>query len=146
MRGENSHGGYVMYLKTVVIAALFCGMALPAFSQTFDETGRPLRLRAGDDGLAKVQSSLTMSIPVKDDEDIAVQQEAGLRSFYKVAAGSCAMVIETIADFSREVTNVTTTVNARDRSMGGVAGSQITVTGQIAMKVKFKASLGKPAP
>jgi hypothetical protein len=25
------------------------------------------------------------------------------------------------------------------------AGSQITVTGQIAMKVKFKASLGKPA-
>jgi hypothetical protein len=134
-----------MYLKTVVIAALFCGTALPAFSQTFDETGRPLRLRAGDDGLAKVQSSLTMSIPVKDDEDIAVQQEAGLRSFYKVAAGSCAMVIETIAD-SCEVTSVTTTVNARDRSMGGVAGSQITVTGQIAMKVKFKASLGKPAP
>jgi hypothetical protein len=134
-----------MYLKTVVIAALFCGTALPAFSQTFDETGRPLRLRAGDDGLAKVQSSVTMSIPVKDDEDIAVQQEAGLRSFYKVAAGSCAMVIETIAD-SCEVTSVTTTVNARDRSMGGVAGSQITVTGQIAMKVKFKASLGKPAP
>jgi hypothetical protein len=134
-----------MYLKTVVIAALFCGTALPAFSQTFDETGRPLRLRAGDDGLAKVQSSVTMSIPVKDDEDIAVQQEAGLRSFYKVAAGSCAMVIETIAD-SCEVTSVTTNVNARDRSMGGVAGSQITVTGQIAMKVKFKASLGKPAP
>jgi hypothetical protein len=134
-----------MYLKTVVIAALFCGTALPAFSQTFDETGRPLRLRAGDDGLAKVQSSVTMSIPVKDDEDIVVQQEAGLRSFYKVAAGSCAMVIETIAD-SCEVTSVTTNVNARDRSMGGVAGSQITVTGQIAMKVKFKASLGKPAP
>ncbi|MER9376625.1 hypothetical protein [Mesorhizobium sp. M0491] len=86
-----------------------------------------------------------MSIPVKDGEDIAVQQEAGLRSFYTLAAGSCAMVLETIGD-SCEVTNVTTNVNARDRSMGAAAGSQITVTGQIAMKVKFKASLGKPAP
>ncbi|MER8465231.1 hypothetical protein [Mesorhizobium sp. M1396] len=108
-----------------------------------DETGGPRR--ADDAGLAKVQSGITMSIPVKDGEDIAAQQEAGLRSFYKLAAGSCAMVIETIAD-SCEVTNVTTNVNARDRSMGAAAGSQITVTGQIAMKVKFKASLGKPAP
>jgi len=132
-----------MYLKTTIIVALLCSTVAPAFSQALDETGRPRR--AGDDGFAKMQSSLTMSIPVKDDEDIAVQQEAGLRSFYKVAAGSCAMVIETLAD-SCEVTSVTTNVNARDRSMGGSAGSQITVTGQIAMKVKFKASLGKPAP
>jgi hypothetical protein len=134
-----------MHLKTIVVATLFCGAALPALSQALDETGRPMRPRAGDDGLAKVQSSLTMSIPAKDDEDIAMQQEAGLRSFYKVAAGSCAMVIETIAD-SCEVTSVTTNVNSRDRNMGGAAGSQITVSGQIAMKVKFKAGLGKPAP
>ena len=131
-----------MYLKATIIIALLCSTVVPAFSQYVDENGR--FRRAGDDGLAKVQSSVTMSIPVKDDEDIAVQQEVGLRSFYKVAAGSCAMVIETIAD-SCEVTSVTTNVNARDRSMGG-AGSQITVTGQIAMRVKFKASLGKPAP
>ena len=132
-----------MYLKATIIIALLCGTVAPAFSQTVDENGRVRR--AGDDGLAKVQSSLTMSIPVKDGEDIAVQQETGLRSFYKVAAGSCAMVLETIAD-SCEVTSVTTNVNARDRSLGGAAGSQITVTGQIAMKVKFKANLGKPAP
>ena len=105
--------------------------------------GRPLR--PGEDGLARVQSSITIGIPVKDDEDIAVQQQAGLRSFYKVAASSCAMVIETIAD-TCEVTSVTTNVNARDRNMGGIGGSQITVTGQIAMKVKFKASIGKLAP
>ncbi|MER8409717.1 hypothetical protein [Mesorhizobium sp. M1342] len=132
-----------MYLKMTIIAALLCSTVAPAFSQVLDETGRPRR--PGEDGLARVQSGITMSIPVKDGEDIAVQQEAGLRSFYKLASGSCAMVLETIAD-SCEVTNVTTNVNARDRSMGAAAGSQITVTGQIAMKVKFKASLGKPAP
>lgn len=132
-----------MYLKATTILALLCGTVAPAFSQVLDDTGRPRR--PGDDGLARVQSSITIGIPVKDDEDIAVQQQAGLRSFYKVAASSCAMVIETIAD-TCEVTSVTTNVNARDRNMGGIGGSQITVTGQIAMKVKFKASIGKPAP
>ncbi|PDQ19224.1 hypothetical protein CN311_20630 [Mesorhizobium sanjuanii] len=86
-----------------------------------------------------------MTLPVKDDEDMAVQQQAGIRSFYKIASGSCAMVLEAIAD-SCEITSVTTNVNARDRHNNGGAGSQITVTGQIGMKVKFKASLGKPAP
>ncbi|MER8555468.1 hypothetical protein NKH69_00675 [Mesorhizobium sp. M0976] len=70
-----------------------------------------------------------------------MQQEAALRSFYKLVAGSCAMVIETIAD-TCEITNVTTNVNSKD---SGVNGPQIGVTGQIAMKVKFKASVGKPA-
>lgn len=131
-----------MYLKVTIIVALLCGTVAPAFSQVLDDTGRPRR--PGDDGLARVQSSITIGIPVKDDEDIAAQQQAGLRSFYKVAASSCAMVIETIAD-TCEVTSVTTNVNARDRNMGGIGGSQITVTGQIAMKVKFKASIGKSA-
>jgi hypothetical protein len=132
-----------MYLKTTVVIALLFGSASPAFSLYADEIGRPRR--AGDDGLATVQSSITMSIPIKDAEDIAIQQEAGLRSFYKIAAGSCAMVIETIAD-SCEIAGVTSNVNARDRSMGVAVGSQITVTGQVTMRVKFKASLGKPAP
>ncbi|UDL89844.1 hypothetical protein LGH82_00030 [Mesorhizobium sp. PAMC28654] len=113
-----------MYLKATIIIALLCGTVAPAFSQVLDDTGRPRR--PGDDGLARVQSSITIGIPVKDDEDIAVQQQAGLRSFYKVAASSCAMVIETIAD-TCEVTSVTTNVNARDRNMGGIGGSQITV-------------------
>ncbi|MBZ9797976.1 hypothetical protein [Mesorhizobium sp. ES1-4] len=131
-----------MYLKAIIVIALLFGTAAPAFSQYVDENGR--FRRAGDDGLAKVQSSLTMTLPVKDEEDVATQQQAALRSFYKVAAGSCAMVLDTVAD-TCEVTSVTTNVNARDRGMGGAAGSQMTVTGQIAMKVKFKASIGKAA-
>jgi hypothetical protein len=122
---------------------MLSGTIAPAFSQYIDENGRPRR--PGDDGLARVQSSITMSLPVKDDEDMAVQQQAGLRSFYKIAGASCAMVLETIAD-SCEITSVTTNVNARDRSNNGGAGLQMTVTGQIGMKVKFKASLGKQAP
>jgi len=84
-----------------------------------------------------------MTLPVKDDDDAAAQQQVALRSFYKVAAGSCAMVVETVAD-TCEITGMTTNVNARDRS-GGYGGSQMTLSGQITMKVKFKASLNKAA-
>jgi len=83
-----------------------------------------------------------MTLPVKDDEDAGTQQQVALRSFYKAAAGSCAMVIETVAD-TCEITGMTTNVNGRDRNLGGYGGSQVTVTGQITMKVKFKASLMK---
>jgi len=89
-----------------------------------------------------------MTLPVKDDEDAGAQQQVALRSFYrsfyKAAAGSCAMVIETVAD-TCEITGMTTNVNGRDRNLGGYGGSQVTVTGQITMKVKFKASLSKTA-
>ncbi|MET3593626.1 hypothetical protein ABID26_003028 [Mesorhizobium shonense] len=85
-----------------------------------------------------------MTLPVKDDDDAGAQQQVALRFFYKVAAGSCAIVVETVAD-TCEITGMTTNVNARDRNVGGYGGSQITVTGQITMKVKFKANLGKTA-
>ncbi|MEI9401442.1 hypothetical protein [Mesorhizobium argentiipisi] len=86
-----------------------------------------------------------MTFPVKDDDDAAAQQQVALRSFYKVAAGSCALVIETVAD-TCEIAGMSTNLNARDRNIGGYGGSQLTVSGQITMKVKFKASLGKTAP
>jgi hypothetical protein len=41
---------------------------------------------------------------------------------------------------------MSTNLNARDRNIGGFGGSQLTVSGQITMKVKFKASLSKTAP
>ncbi|UVK36349.1 hypothetical protein LHFGNBLO_003260 [Mesorhizobium sp. AR10] len=128
-----------MYFKKLIFAVLLCGMAAPAFSQDFDVSGRR---RPGEDGTVRIQSSLSISVPVKEGDDMAIQQETALRSFYKLVAGSCAMVIETIAD-SCEITNVTTNVNSKDR---GVNGPQIGVTGQITMKVKFKASLSKTAP
>src|SRR5579859_5545900 len=128
-----------MYLKTAIAAAaLVCGGA-PAFSQD-----QYIPLRPGEDGSARIQSSFSMTLPVKDDEDAAAQQQAALRSFYKVAAGSCAMVVETVAD-TCEIAGMTTNVNGRTRNIDGYGGSQITVTGQITMKVKFKASLNKTA-
>ena len=128
-----------MYLKSLITVAFLAGAALPALAQ--DQFVRPLR--PGEDGSARIQSSISMTLPVKDDEDAGAQQQVALRSFYKAAAGSCAMVIETVAD-TCEITGMTTNVNGRDRS-GGYGGSQITVTGQISMKVKFKASLSKTA-
>ncbi len=129
-----------MYLKIAIVAALLVGAVTPIFAQ--DQFVRPPR---GDDGAARIQSSFSMTLPVKDDEDAGAQQQAALRSFYKVAAGSCAMVIETVAD-TCEIVGMTTNVNGRTRNIDGYGGSQITVTGQITMKVKFKASLSKTAP
>jgi len=128
-----------MYLKSLISAAILVAVASPALSQ--DQYVRPLR--PGEDGSARIQSSISMTLPVKDDDDAAAQQQVALRSFYKVAAGSCAMVVETVAD-TCEITGMTTNVNARDRS-GGYGGSQMTLSGQITMKVKFKASLSKAA-
>jgi hypothetical protein len=129
-----------MYFKIAIAAAALVCAAAPALAQ--DQYVRPLR---GDDGSARIQSSFTLTLPVKDDEDAAAQQQAALRSFYKVAAGSCAMVIETVAD-TCEIAGITTNVNGRTRNIDGYGGSQIMVTGQITMKVRFKASLGKTAP
>ncbi|RUW47674.1 hypothetical protein EOA32_28120 [Mesorhizobium sp. M1A.F.Ca.ET.072.01.1.1] len=129
-----------MYLKGLIFVTFLAGMALPVLAQ--DQYVRPLR--PGEDGYARIQSSISMTLPVKDDEDAAAQQQAALRSFYKVAAVSCAMVVETVAD-TCEITGMTTNVNARDRNVGGYGGSQVTVTGQITMKVKFKASLNRTA-
>ncbi|CDX12945.1 exported hypothetical protein [Mesorhizobium sp. ORS 3324] len=128
-----------MYLKILISIATLVAVASPALSQ--DQYIRPLR---GDDGPARIQSSFSMTLPVKDDEDTAVQQEVALRSFYKVAAGSCAMVVETVAD-TCEIAGITTNVNGRNRNIDGYGGSQVTVTGQITMRVKFKANLSKTA-
>ena len=130
-----------MYLKCLISVACLAGAALPALAQ--EQYVRPLR--PGEDGSARIQSSISMTLPVKDDEDAGAQQQVALRAFYKTAAGSCAMVLETVAD-TCEITGMNTNVNARDRNAGGYGGSQITVTGQITMKVKFKANLGKTAP
>lgn len=129
-----------MYLRCLISAAILVAVASPASSQ--EQYVRPLR--PGDDGSARIQSSFSMTLPVKDDEDAGAQQQVALRSFYKVAAGSCAIVVETVAD-TCEITGMTTNVNARDRIVGGYGGSQVTVTGQITMKVKFKANLSKTA-
>ncbi|TIQ37619.1 MAG: hypothetical protein E5X48_04265 [Mesorhizobium sp.] len=130
-----------MYLKSLIFVVFLAGAVSPALAQ--DQFVRPLR--PGEDGSARIQSSISMTLPVKDDEDAAAQQQAALRSFYKVAAGSCAMVVETVAD-TCEIAGMTTNVNGRNRNIDGYGGSAITVTGQITMKVKFKASLSKTAP
>ena len=55
------------------------------------------------------------------------------------------MVVETVAN-TCEIVGMSTNLNARDRNVGGYGGSQLTVSGQITMKVKFKANLSKTAP
>lgn len=113
-----------------------------ASAQDFDPTAQMRRNRGVTDGFARVQSNFSISIPFKEQQESIDQHEAALRSFYKLAAGSCRMVVETIAD-NCEVINVTSNVNTRER---GQTGSLITVSGQITMQVKFKAEVSKTEP
>ncbi|TPJ79983.1 hypothetical protein [Mesorhizobium sp. B2-6-2] len=65
-----------MYLKYLISAAILVAAASPAVSQ--DQYVRPLR--PGEDGSARIQSSISMTFPVKDDDDAAAQQQVALRS------------------------------------------------------------------
>jgi hypothetical protein len=125
-----------------IAGALLLLTPISAYAQDHNPVSRPIWKRGAEDSLARVQSNLSISFPVMENEDPTARQQEALRSFYELAAGSCALVIETIAD-SCEIASVSSNINTRDRNLNG---NQITVNGQISMKVQFKAGTGTPAP
>lgn len=129
----------MQFIFKAAIAVIAVCTAMPSFSQ--ERINRNFRDLASEARGSRVQSNFVIIVPVEDGDTIKQQEEA-LRSFYKLASNSCAMVIETIAE-TCDVTNVTTNVNARDR---GTNGSQLTVNGQITMQVKFKAGVSQTTP
>lgn len=68
-------------------------------------------------------------------------QVEALRTFYKMAEGSCIDVLATVAS-SCEIYRLTTNVGVTD---AGQRGRRLNVSGQITMKVEFKATTDKPA-
>jgi hypothetical protein len=110
-------------------------MSIPASAQ---DGIHPNRFRPGAENT--LQSSLSMSISVDDDKDLESQQEEALRSLYKLAGRSCALVLETIAD-KCEIKNMTTNVRSDDT---GQRARRLTVTAQVMMHVDFK-DLSEPA-
>jgi hypothetical protein len=98
----------------------------------------PNRLRPGAENT--IQSSLSLTVALDEEEDMAAQQEDALRSLYKLAGGSCALVLETIAD-KCEIKNMTTNVRSDDT---GQRVRRLTVTAQVMTQVDFK-DLSEPA-
>lgn len=129
------------HLAATGVLLLSCGMALPSFAQDMAHE-QMMRRQAAQ--LARggpiVQSSFSTTIPLSDGADAAGQQIEALRSFYRMAEGSCAEVLATVA-VQCEIVSLTTNVNIVEQPARGPAaarGPHLSVRGQIMMKVEFK--------
>jgi hypothetical protein len=118
------------------VLALACCTALPALAQDI-VTERAIR----QGQISTVQSSFNSTLSLDENSDVAAMQIEALRNFYKMAEGSCAEVLATVAS-SCEIFRLTTNVGVTE---AGQRGRRLTVNGQITMKVEFKAPDSKPA-
>jgi len=128
-----------VFSRIACFALMMTGATAAGAQSTMSTAG--MKNGRGDDGTVRVQSNLSISMPANDDADAAAQQEAATHVFYKLVAGSCALVTDTIGD-TCSITNVTSNVALRNRAIAGQA-AKISVTGQITMKVKLRDSVGK---
>jgi hypothetical protein len=122
-----------MFRSLTVTAAIACITAFPAFAQDY-LAGRQI-MRPGQ--TATVQSTFNSTVRLDETADIAAQQIGALRDFYKMAAGSCADVLATVAD-QCEISRMTTSVNISETA---TQGRRLNVNGSVIMNVEFK----KPA-
>lgn len=119
-------------LIRTVLGLTLAAMALPALAQNFSNL--PLRNpRQPPEGYISVQSGLSISYPVADG-DSEEQEEKALKSFYKIAASSCATLLDTIADACEiSALSSNTSVNNPDNR-----GARLSINGQVTMSVKLK--------
>ncbi|WFU10105.1 hypothetical protein QA646_04350 [Rhizobium sp. CB3090] len=123
-------------LISATLCMLLLGSAGPAFSQSF--SGLPLRgQRQAPDGYISVQSGISFSIPITDGNDEKQQQDA-IKSFYRIAASNCAVLLDTIADDCQisGLSSNTDVTNIDGR------GPKLMVRGQVTMAVKLKLAAG----
>jgi len=119
---------------STVLGLLLAGLALPALAQNLQNL--PLRIpRQLADGYISVQSGISISYTVPDGDN-EEQQEKALKSFYKIAASSCATLLDTIADACEiSAMSSNTSINNLDGR-----GLRLSVSGQVTMSVKLKPS------
>jgi len=117
---------------SVMLCMLLLGAAAPAFSQSL--SALPLRNpRQVPDGYISVQSGISLSVPITDGNDEKQQQDA-IKSFYRIAASNCAVLLDTIADDCQinGLSSNTDVTNIDGR------GPKLVVRGQVTMAVKLK--------
>ena len=121
-----------MNRRMIPAALLLLGAAAPAFSQSL--SALPLRNpRQIPDGYISVQSGISLSIPITDGNDEKQQQDA-IKSFYRIAASNCTVLLDTIADDCQinGLSSNTDVTNIDGR------GPKLMVRGQVTMAVKLK--------
>ncbi|MBB5572114.1 MULTISPECIES: hypothetical protein [Rhizobium] len=123
-------------LISATLCMLLLGAAGPALSQSF--SGLPLRGQHQiPDGYISVQSGISLSIPIADGNDEKQQQDA-IKSFYRIAASNCAVLLDTIAD-DCQITGLSSNTDATN--IDG-RGQKLMVRGQITMAIKLKPAAG----
>jgi hypothetical protein len=123
-----------MFRSLTITAAMACTAMSPAFAQNY-MANRQI-VRPGQ--TSTVQASFNSTTALDETSDITAQQIKSLRNFYKVAAGSCADVLATVAD-QCEISRITTSVNIMER---GTRGRHLSVNGTVVMNVEFKKPAG----
>ncbi|GES44863.1 hypothetical protein RsS62_41150 [Rhizobium dioscoreae] len=124
------------FLIQAALSLTLAAAALPALAQNFSNL--PLRNpRQPPEGYISVQSGISISYPITDG-DSEEQQEKALKSFYKIAASSCATLLDTIADACEiSALSSNTSVNNPDNR-----GMRLSINGQVTMAVKLKPPTG----
>jgi hypothetical protein len=121
-----------MKKRMIPAALLLLSAAAPAFSQPL--SALPLRNpHQIPDGYISVQSGISLSIPITDGNDEKQQQDA-IKSFYRIAASNCTVLLDTIADDCQinGLSSNTDVTNIDGR------GLKLMVRGQVTMAVKLK--------
>ncbi|TXI08748.1 MAG: hypothetical protein E6Q76_06760 [Rhizobium sp.] len=120
------------FLLSTALGLTLAAAALPALAQNFQNL--PLRNpRQPPEGYISVQSGISISYTVADGDSEA-QQENALKSFYKIAASSCATLLDSIADACEiSAMSSNTSVNNLDNR-----GTRLSINGQVTMSVKLK--------
>jgi hypothetical protein len=121
-----------MKKRMIPAALLLLSAAAPAFSQSL--SALPLRNpHQIPDGYISVQSGISLSIPITDGNDEKQQQDA-FKSFYRIAASNCTVLLDTIADDCQinGLSSNTDVTNIDGR------GLKLMVRGQVTMAVKLK--------
>jgi hypothetical protein len=121
-----------MKKRMIPAALLLLSAAAPAFSQSL--SALPLRNpHQIPDGYISVQSGISLSIPITDGNDEKQQQDA-IKSFYRIAASNCTVLLDTIADDCQinGLSSNTDVTNIDGR------GLKLMVRGQVTMAVKLK--------
>lgn len=122
------------FLIRAAFGLALVGAASPALAQNFSNL--PLRNpRQPPEGYISVQSGISISYPVADGDSEA-QQEKALKSFYKIAASSCATLLDTIAD-ACEISAMSSSSSVSNLDN---RGTRLSISGQVTMSVKLKPS------
>ncbi|MFT4180871.1 MAG: hypothetical protein QM636_03010 [Rhizobium sp.] len=117
---------------SATLCLLLLGAAEPVLAQSL--TALPLRNpRQLPEGYISVQSGISISFPLPDGDN-QKQQEDALKTFYRIAASNCTVLLDTVAE-ACEITSMSSNTNANNLDS---RGTRLTIGGQVIMSVKLR--------